>query len=103
METSARYDMLEVVFLHAPRADQARTLSSFQEAVEPRFEVEALEYLSGPAFNSTPQILRIASAMGEQFGSAAEIDAEIRELAGDGFVWSRVGAIRAGQGATVRG
>lgn len=103
MKANVKYDMLEVLFFHAPRSDHAQTLASLQDAVEPRFEVEALELVSGSPLDMRKQTIRIASAMGELFESAAKIEQEVRELAGEGFAWTRVGAIRAGQTATVRG
>lgn len=106
MTHDARYDMLELVLLHRPGCDPAHTLASLQDSVEPRFEVEPLElWRSASCFDvdRRRQVVRIASVMGECFDSAAEFDAEVRDLAGGSYSWTRVGAIRAGQTLTVRG
>lgn len=99
MTAPPRYDRLEVV-LHAGGTDPAALLACLQDSVEPRFEVATLEDAAS-ARCERHRTLRIASAMGEAFDSAASFDAELRELAGDAFHWTRVGAIRIGQTATV--
>ena len=99
MNAPTRYDMLEVV-LHTGGSDPASVLACLQDSVEPRFEVASLED-AGSARCDRHRTLRIACAMGEAFDSAASFDAELRDLTGDAFRWTRVGAIRMGQAATV--
>jgi hypothetical protein len=102
MSAEVQFDMLEVLFFHAPKSDQALTLATLQDAVEPRFEVEALEHVSATQLDHSKQIVRFGSAMGERFDSAAQLERQIRALAGGCFLWARVGAIRANGTATVR-
>ena len=94
MQASVEFDALEVVLLHPAQADKARTLSELQDAVEPWYEVEPLEQVSPGG--GCRQVVRLASAMGERFGSATGLEESIRALTGYGFAWERVGAIRAG-------
>jgi hypothetical protein len=101
MDSNARYDMLEVLVLHARGSDPAATLAFLQESVEPRFEVEPLEHVGTHGVGALSQTVRIASTMGEAFESASSFDAELRELVGAGFTWKPVGAIRTGRAATV--
>ena len=99
MIAPTRYDMLEVV-LHTGGSDLVSLLACLQDSVEPRFEVAPVEDAASARFDRH-RTLRIACAMGEAFDSAASFDAELRDLTGDAFRWTRVGAIRMGQAATV--
>lgn len=101
--STARYDMLEVLLDHSPQSNPATTLFTLQDLLEPRFELEPLEYVARGAFERRRQVVRICSVMGEAFSSAEAFDVELRELTGDGYAWSWIGAIRAGQATTVRG
>ena len=97
--STQQFDMLEVLLRHPPGASRRVVLEGLQAAIEPAFEVEPLEQLGA---NEDLQIVRFA-AVGERFASAAAIDAEVRALAGCGFGWTRIGAIRSGTCLSVRG
>ena len=95
---AVQFDMLEVLLCHPPGASRTAVLEGLQAAIEPAFEVEPLEQL---ASNQRLQVVRFA-AVGQHFASAAAIEAEVRALAGCGFGWTRIGAIRASQTQSVR-
>ena len=93
-----QFDMLEVLLRHPHGASRAVVLEGLQAAIAPAFEVEPLEQL---AADEDLQVIRFA-AVGEHFPSAAALEAEVRALAGAGFGWTRIGAIRAHQAQAVR-
>jgi hypothetical protein len=90
------YDILEVLFFHQAGKDKRAVLDSLRQAFDGDFDVEELEFV-----DDSRQVIRI-SAAAEQFESAIDFEAQLRELADeDEFQWKLIGAVPVGQTETV--
>ncbi|MFM0027374.1 hypothetical protein PQR70_14040 [Paraburkholderia madseniana] len=90
------YDILEVLFFHQASSDKRVALDNLREAFDGDFEVEEHEFV-----DESRQVIRIVAAT-EQFESASDFEAHLREMADeDEFQWKLIGAVPVGQTETV--
>ncbi len=90
------FDILEVLFFHQADNDKRAVLENLREAFDGDFDVEEHE-----SVDESRQVIRII-AITEQFESAIDLEAHLRELADeDEFQWKLIGAVPVGQTETV--
>ncbi|MGF6996866.1 hypothetical protein [Paraburkholderia sp. GAS32] len=89
------YDILEVLFFHQDGNDKRTALDNLNETFDGDFEVEQHEFV-----DESRQVIRIIATT-EQFESATDFEAHLRELADeDEFQWKLIGAVPVGQSET---
>jgi hypothetical protein len=76
---------------------------ALRDALGGDFEVEAHEFVAEDPFDRSRQVIRIIAST-DEFESAEEFEAQLRELADDKlFPWQRIGAVPVGETKTVLG
>lgn len=95
----SEFNQLEILFLHKPGSDKAKSLDVLRQAVQESFSVEGCAFANDGSFSNSRQIVRLRAD--RSYTSAQDMEVRARELAPeDQFPWQRIGAVPVGQTQT---